>query len=170
MRYMRKLHPYLDIIVSSLGEVYLPQSGKNPAKWTFGSKDSYGYRRVKIANKRYAVHRLVVETFIGNIPEGYEVDHASRVRDYNCVDGLRIVTHKENLRNTSAHDRVEAQGRTHKYEDEEQYRREKAIHYKQSKRKTHRRIQFSDGSHHWIPNDDAVLLLAIPLNQRTYKH
>ena len=170
MRYMRKLHPYLDILVSNIGEVFIPQSGKNPAHWTFGSKHSDGYRQVMIDGKRYRVHRLVAQTFLGEIPEGYQVDHLNRVRDDNRVENIRTCTPSQNQRNTKANDRVTERGGTHYYEDAQKARHEQKVRYRQSKRKTHRRIQFADGSHHWVSLPEAEAYLIIPLKQRTFTH
>jgi hypothetical protein len=54
-------------------------------------KDGVG-RNVKI-------HQIVVNTFIGKIPKGYEIDHINTIRNDNRVENLRIVTHKENMNN-----------------------------------------------------------------------
>ena len=129
MRYMRKLHPYLDILVSNIGEVFVPRGHNIPAHWTFGTKNHAGYRQVCIAGKVYKVHRLVAQTFLGEIPEGYQIDHANRVRDDNRLENLRIVTPNENRRNRADHDRVTEQGRTHTYEDAKKAAREYQAHY-----------------------------------------
>ena len=44
-----------------------------------------------------AVHRLVLEAFVGPCPEGLQCDHKNRVRDDNAATNLRWVTQKENL-------------------------------------------------------------------------
>lgn len=132
------------------------------------------------------------------IPEGYQIDHRNRIRDDNRLENIRIVTPSENQRNTAQHDRVTERGGTHVYEDAKQANRENCARYRaehpekvhesnarnysenrdkrceyqaqynQAKRKTHRRIQFSDGKWRWIPHADAILLLAIPLKERHY--
>ena len=62
-------------------------------------KDKDGYQRVntKIGKKR--VHRVIYETFVGPIPDGYEIDHFNNIRDDNRLENLRCVTHKENMNN-----------------------------------------------------------------------
>lgn len=45
------------------------------------------------------VHQIVASTFIGEIPEGYEVDHINTIKNDNRVENLRIVTHKDNMNN-----------------------------------------------------------------------
>lgn len=62
-----------------------------------------GYRRVTLYNngvpRIYFVHRLVWETFVGKIPEGYELDHIDGNPQNNRLENLRCVTHLENMRN-----------------------------------------------------------------------
>jgi hypothetical protein len=53
----------------------------------------YGSRENR---KKHYIHRLVVETFIGSIPEGYCVNHIDGVKTNNDVKNLEIVTRKEN--------------------------------------------------------------------------
>lgn len=45
------------------------------------------------------VHKAVWETFNGEIPAGYEIDHINTDRTDNRLDNLRCVTHKENINN-----------------------------------------------------------------------
>lgn len=183
MRYMRKLHPDLDILVSSIGEVFVPATGNSKAHWTFGCNIGCGYRRVVLDGKGYLVHRLVAQTFLGEIPEGCQVDHVNRCPSDNRVENIRIVTPSQNSRNRVDHDRVEERGGTHSYDDKKQFNRElharyRARHpekvrgqkarYNEAKKKTHRRVRFADGTYHYVPHADAILLLAIPLKERHY--
>lgn len=45
------------------------------------------------------VHRAIYETFVCEIPEGYEIDHINTIRDDNRIENLRCVTPKENSNN-----------------------------------------------------------------------
>lgn len=54
------------------------------------------YAIVKGGNQ--CVHRIVYETFVGDIPEGYEIDHVNSVRDDNRLINLQLLTHVENIR------------------------------------------------------------------------
>lgn len=47
-------------------------------------------------NIRCLIHRIVAETFIGEIPEGFEVHHKNHCRDDNRLENLEIITVKEN--------------------------------------------------------------------------
>lgn len=61
-----------------------------------------GYLRVKLRKdnkmKMYFVHRLVVITYIGEIPEGMVVNHIDQVKLNNNVNNLEICTPSENIR------------------------------------------------------------------------
>ena len=69
-------------------------------KLSSGRKDRYVSIRVsKPERTMIMVHRLVYETFVGEIPHGYEIDHINTIRDDNSLENLRCVTHTENNRN-----------------------------------------------------------------------
>jgi hypothetical protein len=60
-----------------------------------------GYKEVSLyylpqVSKMKYVHRLVAETFIGIIPELYEVNHKDGNKNNNTVDNLEIITPSEN--------------------------------------------------------------------------
>ena len=50
----------------------------------------------------HSVHRLVVETFIGSIPPGYNVDHVNGIKSDNRLSNLEVVTIAENQRRAYA--------------------------------------------------------------------
>lgn len=43
------------------------------------------------------IHRLVYETFIGEIPEGLEIDHIDNNKTNNKLSNLRLLTRAENM-------------------------------------------------------------------------
>ena len=63
--------------------------------------DGKGYRKVDLykngKKKRFYVHRLVYETFLGELPPTHEVDHNNRCRGYNRLYNLRGITRAENM-------------------------------------------------------------------------
>jgi hypothetical protein len=61
-------------------------------------KERGGYMLVGIGKKTVTVHKLVAQTFIGKIPEGYEVNHIDLNRANNHVDNLEICTRSENMK------------------------------------------------------------------------
>ena len=50
----------------------------------------------KGVRKKYYIHRLVAETFIGEIPDGHTVNHIDGDKRNNDVSNLEIVTRAEN--------------------------------------------------------------------------
>lgn len=59
-----------------------------------------GYLQVNLgARVVKAVHRLVLEAFVGPCPDGYECDHINGVRDDNRLANLHWVSRSENQRN-----------------------------------------------------------------------
>ena len=42
------------------------------------------------------LHRLMYLCFIGDIPEGYEVDHINDIRDDNRLDNFQLLTKSQN--------------------------------------------------------------------------
>ena len=97
--------------VSSLGNIrsiggYITNNihgGKRFSKGRILSQKtkSNGYKEVNLyfetqkGVSKY-VHRLVVETFIGEIPKGYEINHIDGDKANNIINNLEIVTRKEN--------------------------------------------------------------------------
>lgn len=66
-------------------------------------RNNKGYLIISLSKngkiKRFMVHRLVYEAFVGPIPERYELDHINTVRDDARLENLRCVTPKENCNN-----------------------------------------------------------------------
>lgn len=88
--------------VSSLGRV---RRTNNSARWKAGKilgdrPDKDGYSRVVLyanhTTKSLRTHRLVVEAFIGQIPDGMQVNHKNGVTSDNRVENLEIATPSEN--------------------------------------------------------------------------
>lgn len=85
-------------------------------------KGKNGYVTVKLycpkedCYKKIYVHHLIYQTFVGEIPPKYEIDHKNGLRngkdangmDANDVRNLRAVTHKENCNNPRSLERYRA--------------------------------------------------------------
>jgi hypothetical protein len=63
------------------------------------SKNGSGYLMVSTKVGPKCVHRVIYETFVGPIPNGFEIDHEDTHKDNNRLDNLKLVTHKENMNN-----------------------------------------------------------------------
>lgn len=65
------------------------------------SCDKDGYYQLILSNgktrKRFFIHRLVYETFMGEIPEGMVINHKNERKDDNCIFNLNALTVKENV-------------------------------------------------------------------------
>lgn len=81
--------------VSSYGKVKRYQSGRVLKQGV--NRD--GRKVVCVGERRSAVlvHKLVAFTFIGERPEGYEIDHVNGNRLDNRAINLEYVTHEENI-------------------------------------------------------------------------
>ena len=78
--------------VSTLGRVRGPRGDlRTPAC------KARGYEYVGINRKQRAVHHLVLLTFVGPCPAGYEACHADDVRTNNRLSNLRWDTHQANI-------------------------------------------------------------------------
>lgn len=63
-----------------------------------------GYATVKLSrdgvDRRYFVHRLVYEAYIGHIPQGCEINHKDFNRLNNRPDNLEAISHSDNVKYT----------------------------------------------------------------------
>ena len=86
-------------VAESNGKVFVSNIGMvlRNGRFTRGNDNGHGYRTVAIAGRTAYVHRIVFETLVGEIPDGYEIDHIDNSRDNNRLDNLRLVTHHDNL-------------------------------------------------------------------------
>lgn len=62
------------------------------------SLKSNGYLQCTLFRKRFYIHRLVYEAWIGNIPNGYDIDPINGIKTDNRVSNLRAVSRSENLK------------------------------------------------------------------------
>lgn len=72
------------------------------------SKKGYYVTFVNIKGKvkRVMIHVAVAECWLGDKPEGYEVDHIDRNSHNNDYRNLRYVTHSEQMKNRVLSDRI----------------------------------------------------------------
>lgn len=89
--------------VSNLGNIRRSIDGINTfaGRYKHPSKSSTGYLITGLfkdgKRKNIFVHRAVVESFIGQIPDGMEVNHKDGNKLNNHLDNLEIVTFAENF-------------------------------------------------------------------------
>lgn len=80
-----------------------------------------GYLRVKLCkggmDRRFMVHRLVYEAFVGEVGEGLEINHIDENKKNNNRDNLEAVSHIQNVRHGTGIERM----RENHYKAVEQY-------------------------------------------------
>lgn len=92
-----------DYEVDKNGNIRRITSGINtyPGRLIKPRIDRCGYKRVSLRkdNKDVLifVHRLVLETFVGPCPEGYQCNHKDGVKSNNHLTNLEWVTNKTNM-------------------------------------------------------------------------
>ena len=110
------IESFEDYLITSKGDAWSLRRKKprklKPQKVTQSKK---GYLQVRLFNEHtrrgnqlskgvapqkgqlHYVHRLVWETFVGEIPEGKEIDHIDGNPQNNNVDNLQVITRRENI-------------------------------------------------------------------------
>jgi len=88
--------------VSNLGRVRRVKSGCGTriGRIAKGSA-SRGYMQVNLSKnmiqRRHSIHRLVATAFLGQCPDGKEVNHKDGIKKHNAVLNLEYVTRSENI-------------------------------------------------------------------------
>ena len=92
--------------ITDKGDVYsykVKSKGKKRLKQQKATQSPKGYYQVRLFNKEHKkgklqyVHRLVYETFIGDIPEGKQIDHIDADTSNNTTENLQILTPRQNM-------------------------------------------------------------------------
>jgi hypothetical protein len=69
---------------------------------------SHGHPRVELNKEGHArkhfIHRLVYRTFIGEIPNGKEINHIDGIKSNNLVENLECVTRQQHHKRTKIQD------------------------------------------------------------------
>lgn len=157
-----KQHPTLGILVCTDGHVMVPKCGTNPPHWTTGNDNGRGYKTIMLYKSRRYIHRLIAETFIGEIPPNMEIDHIDRNPSNNALNNLRIVTDTANKLNTSRSDKCFKKYGTHLTLNKHKYYREKVKMW----RKTRKAVRMANGSIKYLTPQKATELLKLPVKQR----
>jgi hypothetical protein len=85
--------------VSNFGRVKSITCGRAKREKIINGVPMYGRLRVKIQKKLIFIHYLVLLVFIGERPEGLEIDHINRNKLDNRLCNLKYCTSSENKKN-----------------------------------------------------------------------
>lgn len=92
-----KHHPtFSNILLSSEGEVFRLDRLSGEYNRVKGTPNTSGYLTVKIEGVHKSIHRLICETYYGEILKGYEVNHINAVKEDNRLDNLELITKSQN--------------------------------------------------------------------------
>lgn len=86
--------------INQIGEVISTRrSGSKGTILKFG-RTNRGHKQVTLSKngkrKTFAIHKLIFINFIGEIPNGMQIDHTDGVKDHNYPENLRLVTASQN--------------------------------------------------------------------------
>lgn len=95
MKYNSKYDLYVDDDLV----IYYWDKRKDKLMQRIKTDNGLGYLRVRTKLGHKMVHRIIWETFNGDIPDGYEIDHINTIKTDNRLYNLRLVTPKENKNN-----------------------------------------------------------------------
>ncbi len=96
--------------VSNKGSVISTPSDGKPRRTLKHEMMKNGYRRVSLSKsgkvKRFTVHRLVAEAFIGNPENKPFINHIDNIPDNNIVENLEWCTQAENIQHAEKQGRM----------------------------------------------------------------
>jgi hypothetical protein len=98
-----QIKDYPKYTITESGEVYSTKWGyPKQLKPQRASQSKKGYVQVRLFNKEYPkgrlqyIHRLVYESFRGDIPNDYELDHIDNNPRNNNLSNLQLITRRAN--------------------------------------------------------------------------
>ena len=110
MAQMKEINGFDGYFIDTDGNVWTSKSGNNNTARTelkllrlSKKKTGYVYANIywgKKTNERCSlrVHRLVYETFVGPITEGFVIDHINDIKDDNRLENLQMLSVAENTK------------------------------------------------------------------------
>jgi hypothetical protein len=103
----KKIPEFPNYLVSNLGRVCSIKNGIREFKKLRPCSGREEYLNVTLwdkgIKKKICIHNLVAKIFIGEVPDGYIVDHIDNNPSHNYVTNLQIITLKENTQKAAKH-------------------------------------------------------------------
>lgn len=112
---LRPIPGFPKYLISNMGKVFINLKDKPHSIYSGELKEKKlitnlaGYKRVSLKHnrvkKKFTLARLMVEVFMGEIPEGFVVDHINTIITDNYITNLEIVSRVENARRATLYSR-----------------------------------------------------------------
>jgi len=94
---MKNIKGFENYLVSESGTIINSKTGRNLKN----SLNTNGYEIVQISQNGYSknltIHRIVYAAYVGDITDGFEVNHIDGNKRNNHFTNLELTTHKENM-------------------------------------------------------------------------
>lgn len=100
---MKPIPNHQDYYITESGNVWSNKTNK----FLKTQKLNHGHLVVALGNhnKKYLIHRLVLETFVGPCPDGLECRHLNGIPNDNRLENLVWGTHRENMKDNVIHNK-----------------------------------------------------------------
>jgi len=104
---LKEIPNYRNYLISKCGRVFSKRKYKCFLKELIQIHDSDGYPFVKLSNKgkikKFFIHRLVLETYVGQLPKGFVCCHNDGNKLNNNLENLRYDTIANNNKDKVKH-------------------------------------------------------------------
>lgn len=103
------MKPITDVLEHFFRKLILGYEGGH---WSVEGRDVKGYRQLNVGGgKRKYAHVVAYQLFVGEVPDGYDVDHTCRLKWCCNPAHLEAVTHRENIRRRDLYGQRDQLGR-----------------------------------------------------------
>jgi hypothetical protein len=97
------LDPREELLSPALKERFLAKVEKTEGCWNWtAAKVHNGYGVFNLPSRQQVAHKVSYRLHVGEVPDGYQLDHMCHNRGCVNPDHLRVVTHKQNQENRAA--------------------------------------------------------------------
>lgn len=87
--------------INQIGEVISTRRSGSKGTILKVGRTNRGHKQVTLSKnnirKTFSIHKLVYINFIGEIPEGMQIDHVDGIKDHNYPENLRPTTASQNV-------------------------------------------------------------------------
>jgi hypothetical protein len=92
-----------DIYCNELGQVV-------NKKRLIGTLNNEGYLMITYNKKKYLIHRIIYETFVGEITNNMVINHINEIKNDNRLENLEMITISENTKKSTIFQRLNKNG------------------------------------------------------------